>query len=292
MEKTQDNLWLHIAPWLPQLNKETRSILWKEIWEILPPSQIKALTIRYDFETGDIQNSYAQTGAEFSITGSAAQEKVKKALRQLKQPYIQHILKAHANEATQKQVGIDEPIITTGAIIRAYRPTSINDLPFSVRARNGLINMSISTIEQLNAKTPRELLRTKNLGKKTLAEITRVLTTIGTSLKTPSHQTREQREIGPSTTPVSVRTYISQSTGQMCTLILATQQYHLSAVALLIYAEQGTLIKTPTHVTFKGARIDKVITKAEQYIKEQIFSDFAESITKDSEIAFAGKGLR
>ncbi len=59
---------------------------------------------------------------------------------------------------------------------------SVEELELSVRSYNCLKNANISTIMELVQKTEGEMLRTKNFGRKSLNEITEILTAMGLSL--------------------------------------------------------------------------------------------------------------
>lgn len=59
---------------------------------------------------------------------------------------------------------------------------SVEELELSVRSYNCLKNANISTIRELVQKTEGEMLRTKNFGRKSLNEITEILTSMGLSL--------------------------------------------------------------------------------------------------------------
>ena len=59
---------------------------------------------------------------------------------------------------------------------------SVEELELSVRSYNCLKNANISTIRELVLKTEGEMLRTKNFGRRSLHEITEILSTMGLSL--------------------------------------------------------------------------------------------------------------
>lgn len=67
-------------------------------------------------------------------------------------------------------------------ILEPKLSTPINELEISLRVRNCLLNAGIKTISELIQKTETQLLRTKNLGHKTLAEIKGVLAEMGLGL--------------------------------------------------------------------------------------------------------------
>ena len=57
--------------------------------------------------------------------------------------------------------------------------TSIEDLDFSVRAYNCLKRASIQTVMELTQKTEEDMMKVKNLGKKSLKEVKEKLAAIG-----------------------------------------------------------------------------------------------------------------
>lgn len=60
---------------------------------------------------------------------------------------------------------------------------SVEELQISVRATNSLKNENIRTIGELVQRTRGDLLRTPNLGRKSLAEIEAVLRELGLKLR-------------------------------------------------------------------------------------------------------------
>ena len=63
----------------------------------------------------------------------------------------------------------------------------LRDLAIYVRTYNGLVNANLMTTEQICAKTPRELLKLKNFGAVSLADITGALAERGLTLAAPLH---------------------------------------------------------------------------------------------------------
>jgi DNA-directed RNA polymerase alpha subunit len=59
----------------------------------------------------------------------------------------------------------------------------VSDLPFSVRARNCLGALSVTTVRDLVQLRRQDLLKAKNLGKGTLQEIEEAVTTLGLRLR-------------------------------------------------------------------------------------------------------------
>ena len=59
---------------------------------------------------------------------------------------------------------------------------SLNEFEFSIRSLNALRNADIRTLRDLVTKTEAQLLRTKNFGRKSLADTNEVLTDLGLHL--------------------------------------------------------------------------------------------------------------
>ena len=68
------------------------------------------------------------------------------------------------------------------AVANEHLDKSVEELELSVRSYNCLKNAEIKTIRELVQKTEPEMLRTKNFGRKSLAEIKEILTTMSLSL--------------------------------------------------------------------------------------------------------------
>ncbi|NLB23875.1 MAG: DNA-directed RNA polymerase subunit alpha, partial [Clostridiales bacterium] len=60
---------------------------------------------------------------------------------------------------------------------------TIEDLELSVRSRNCLKRASINTVEELTQKTEEDMMKVRNLGKKSLDEIKNILEELGLGLK-------------------------------------------------------------------------------------------------------------
>ena len=56
---------------------------------------------------------------------------------------------------------------------------SVNDFQWSVRCYNCLRNANILTVRELISQTERDLLKTKNFGRKSITEIKEVLASMG-----------------------------------------------------------------------------------------------------------------
>ena len=71
------------------------------------------------------------------------------------------------------------------AITPAPLDTLLDTIHFSVRTANCLKNDNLVTIGDLVKKTPAEILRTPNMGRRSLAEIQEALEKLGHKLRTP-----------------------------------------------------------------------------------------------------------
>ena len=65
--------------------------------------------------------------------------------------------------------------------------TTIEELDLSVRSYNCLKRANINTVEDLTNKTEEEMMKVRNLGRKSLDEVLSKLHALGLSLK-PSHE--------------------------------------------------------------------------------------------------------
>ena len=81
---------------------------------------------------------------------------------------------------TNGQPGEDEKSETAGALCM---DKAIEDLDFSVRSYNCLKRAGINTVGDLAAKTEEDMVKVRNLGRKSLDEIKKKLLELGTSLK-------------------------------------------------------------------------------------------------------------
>ena len=70
---------------------------------------------------------------------------------------------------------------STGAISAPCSGRRIDDLDLSVRSANCLRNANINTVADLVARSEKEMLETKNFGRKSLEEIQEVLDRMGLS---------------------------------------------------------------------------------------------------------------
>ena len=64
-----------------------------------------------------------------------------------------------------------------------YQDMSIEELDLSVRSYNCLKRANIQTVQELTAKTEDDMMKVKNLGKKSLKEIKEKLKSCGLSFK-------------------------------------------------------------------------------------------------------------
>ena len=60
---------------------------------------------------------------------------------------------------------------------------TIEELDLSVRSYNCLTRAGINTVEELIKKTPEEMMKVRNLGRKSLAEVKAKLSELGLSLR-------------------------------------------------------------------------------------------------------------
>ena len=70
----------------------------------------------------------------------------------------------------------------------ALLDTAIEDLDFSVRTYNCLKRANINTIGDLVAKTEEDMMKVRNLGKKSLEEVVVKLEELGLSLAQPTEK--------------------------------------------------------------------------------------------------------
>jgi DNA-directed RNA polymerase subunit alpha len=64
-----------------------------------------------------------------------------------------------------------------------YQNKTIEELELSVRSLNCLKRAKITTVEELTQKTEEEMMKIRNLGKKSLKEVKDVLQSLGLSFK-------------------------------------------------------------------------------------------------------------
>ena len=65
-----------------------------------------------------------------------------------------------------------------------FQNKSIEDLELSVRSYNCLKRAGIQTVEELTQKTEEDMMKVRNLGKKSLKEVKEVLAKLGLSFRT------------------------------------------------------------------------------------------------------------
>ena len=104
--------------------------------------------------------------------------------------YASNILQRHldlfVNFGTLPEEPEEQPAEAISEELAEKLQTSIAELELSVRAANCLREAKILTIGELIQKTPAELLKYRNFGKKSLAEIEELLTGMGLSLGMPA----------------------------------------------------------------------------------------------------------
>jgi len=103
--------------------------------------------------------------------------------------YGSHILQRHldlfVNYGTLPEEPEDEQPTAVDEELQEKLRTPISELELSVRSANCLREAKIRTIGELVEKSPQELLKYRNFGKKSLAEIDELLKGMGLSLGTP-----------------------------------------------------------------------------------------------------------
>ena len=77
---------------------------------------------------------------------------------------------------------------------------SIDELELSVRSYNCLKRAGINTVEELTNKTPEDMMKVRNLGRKSLEEVLAKLKELNLEL----NQGEEKKKIIPSVSPKSV----------------------------------------------------------------------------------------
>lgn len=71
----------------------------------------------------------------------------------------------------EKEIGCDEEVDENEEKIRQFLATPVSELELSVRASNCLNKAKIATLGELTVKTEDDILKTRNFGRKSLAEI-------------------------------------------------------------------------------------------------------------------------
>ena len=84
--------------------------------------------------------------------------------------------KANAKKALDMAEAVEEPT-------NKYQNMTIEDLELSVRSYNCLKRAGIQTVEELTQKTEDEMMRVRNLGKKSLKEVKDKIYDLGLSFK-------------------------------------------------------------------------------------------------------------
>ena len=80
-------------------------------------------------------------------------------------------------------VGGNEPVIIEEPIQSTSTSVSIDDLDLSVRSNNCLRRAGISTVDELVQKSEEDMMKVRNLGRKSLEEVKKKLTDMGLSLR-------------------------------------------------------------------------------------------------------------
>lgn len=165
-----------------------------EVLEDLTDREQKVLRLRY--EEG---MTYEQTGNEFGVTRERIRQVEEKAMRKLRNPFFakQYILvDAKTTQDLKKEnedlmlqviclrdklkkiydaVGVN-PDEAEKKAKEAVKPEpkhlpSIDEMELSVRSYNCLKRAGFNTIDQLKGKTSKDLMRVRNLGRKSMIEV-------------------------------------------------------------------------------------------------------------------------
>ena len=83
----------------------------------------------------------------------------------------------------QKQINIFGEEIPVEEQTNKYQNMTIEDLELSVRSYNCLKRAGIQTVEELTQKTEEDMMKVRNLGKKSLKEVKEVLISYGLNFK-------------------------------------------------------------------------------------------------------------
>jgi DNA-directed RNA polymerase subunit alpha len=84
-----------------------------------------------------------------------------------------------SDEAKNAEIMIDRPENTRGKILEK----TIDDLELSVRSFNCLKRAGIDTVEDLINRTEEDMIKVRNLGRKSLEEVIQKLHSLGLDLK-------------------------------------------------------------------------------------------------------------
>ena len=115
-----------------------------------------------------------------------ARDEVQRLRSQLRRKdQAQHRVEAACCSATElAQQLLAEATPADGSGLEAVKRLSIQRLPLSVRCQNALAREGVKTVEQLLARSERDLLGMVNLGLRSVFEIRQVLEALGLNLRT------------------------------------------------------------------------------------------------------------
>ena len=85
-----------------------------------------------------------------------------------------------SENAKTAEVMIEKPSDTKGKVLEM----NIDELELSVRSYNCLKRAGINTVEELCNKTPDDMMKVRNLGRKSLEEVLAKLSELGLQLRT------------------------------------------------------------------------------------------------------------
>lgn len=271
-----NNLWKEIAPWADPKQVAALSEKKEHILKLLSTAESRILPLRFDMETGNKAQPYRKIAGQIGITGNAIERTIIKALRRLKTASTQKILKEYAGIYGYTCQVIDSHKPGAAPIVVTHdRPVKVDDLNFSVRAHNAIMNTGAKTIDELLQKTPIDILRVQNAGKGVLAEIMGLLAHHGLYLKgtLPSIQSQERHDfIFPNS--ITAHAYISQNTPQWCWLFLKKKPQSTIMTGAVAYVDNSTDPRKLQIKYIDGSTETEIIKKAEQYIGQNLFADF------------------
>ena len=163
--RTKKNLWTEIRLGLPeeQMGNLEPSAL-RELFNVLRPMEEAVIFSRYNLKTGAVQKTFAKIAATLKRSNCRVMQIHDKAMRKL--------------QAAVKGLIWSKEAEVSGTVPDYYDDMPIEDLNLSVRAYNCLKNAGISTVGELSRKTSHELLKRKNMGRRSLNEIEKALSVL------------------------------------------------------------------------------------------------------------------
>jgi len=162
----------------------------EEVLSTLTSNGREALQLLYSLEKGNLY-THEEVGKALGIVKKRVRQIKGKAIMQLQHPTRSRILESINGIKTSSDVEetywrfkvkpkIKERVVPT--LFRSPPPTPIKDFELSVRTRNCLNKMKITTLEELAKKTEVDLLSYRNFGETNLIEIGELLKSQGLKL--------------------------------------------------------------------------------------------------------------